>query len=168
MNKKLFFQGIKFLCLVLLIGGCSTSHKKTTVRDRSTFKKWEDVSARVSQGESKEPKQITRDVTVFYDLQKTDLNNDGVEEIIALYKTPVGSSGVKVISLADSAESKILFSKYFDSTDVQYKVRDGIPTIIVRGEGDVAGCGVNKAYCWDGKAFTLDKSSCKLSIVSEP
>jgi len=167
MNKKLIFQGIKFLCLVLLVGGCSTLHKKSPVKDAATLKKGEGFSSGVSSGESRKP-QITQDVMVFSDLEKIDLNNDGNEEIVALYKTPLGSTGVKVISLAGSAEGNILFSRYFDSPDVQYKLRDGIPTIVVRGEGDVAGCGVNKAYCWDGKAFTLDKSSCKLSVVSEP
>lgn len=168
MRKKQIFQGAKFLCLLLLIGGCSTLHKKSAVKEGISLKEEMIVSGQVPSEALKKPIRITQDVFTFYDLQKADLNDDGIEEIIALYKTPLGSSGVKVISLSESSEGKILFSKYFDSPDVQYKVRGGIPTIIVRGEGDVAGCGVSKSYCWDGKAFTLDKSSCKLSIVAEP
>ena len=171
MAKKPLLNFLKSLCVVLLIGGCTTLHKRYTVKECPSVTP--SVGALTTQqtpaaAASNITPKITQDVSIFYDLQKADLNNDGREEIIALYKTSEGSRGVKVISMSEPAEGKVIFSKYFDSPDVQYKLRDGIPTIIVRGDGDVAGCGVNKSYCWDGSAFTQDKSNCKLSVVTEP
>lgn len=97
--------------------------------------------------------ELTDDVVSFIDLKEIDLDNDGENEMVAIYNAGLNLRGVKVIKLNNSTGRKVIFSKVFNTNDLRFKVKKGVGTLIVKYRNS-AGCGWNKFYVWQGKEFS--------------
>lgn len=102
-------------------------------------------------------KRVLADVLVFRDLKEVDLDKDGAKEIIAIYATHSSASGVKVIKFRNG-KGEVIFERIFDTSDIKFEIKNGVPVLMVNEAGEAAGCdmrGVKSVYRWDGKAFVL-------------
>ncbi len=133
-QTEILFMSILVLC------GCST------IRFLEKSDK-----AKVKDAVNQEPK-ITDDILNFIDLKEIDLDNDGENEIAAIYNAGLNLRGVKVIKINSPAGRSVIFAKVFNTNDLRFKIRKGLLTLIVK-DRDSSGCGVNKFYIWEGKKF---------------
>lgn len=100
-------------------------------------------------------KRVMDDVLVFRVLEQIDLDKDGMKEIIAIYATDINSTGVKVIKFHNDG-GDVIFKRVFNTPNVEFAMRSGIPTLIVQEKEQTTGCawgGLKSTYRWDGKAF---------------
>jgi len=146
MGKKQIavFFALRILFIALLLLGCAMVKRKT-VPPTTAVESPKVVPPRET--------SITKDVRVFKDLHEIDLDGDGVEEIIAIYSTDKGLTGVKVIKIGNDKVENIIFKKSFITPDIKFELKKGIPTIIVKEKEYLFGLGLNKIYVWDGKTF---------------
>lgn len=99
--------------------------------------------------------RFTDDVLVFRDLQYIDLNNDGTKEIVAIYETASGSTGVKVIKMKGNDHGEVLFKHLFIGSKVKFEAKGGLALIVVEESGSGICRRLKKSYYWDGSAFSL-------------
>lgn len=142
-QNLIYYQTEILFMTILVLCGCSTIRfsEKSDKSDKS----------RVKNAVNQEPK-ITDDVLNFIDLKEIDLDNDGGNEIAAIYNAGLNLRGVKVIKLNKQAGRRVIFAKVFNTNDLRFKVKKGVLTLIAK-ERDSAGCGLNKFYVWEGNEF---------------
>jgi hypothetical protein len=137
----IFRLNILSVLILFFLSGCATTTK-------------------VSQGWQKRgTKGALDDVLVFNDLQQVDLDKDGQKEIVAIYTTnkPRHASGVKVVKFHND-KGEIIFERIYDSSNIEFVMKDNIPIIIVEKTVESAGCTTGKIrsyYQWNGKAFAF-------------
>jgi hypothetical protein len=173
-GKKLIFNGgiiVSFLTL-LLIQGCATAknkpaavvvpekeampEKKVAPEEVATAKEEKAVKKYIA---IKQPsKKIVMDDVLFYhDLQEIDLNEDEKPEIVAIYTNNLNLGAVKVLKIKDDKIEGVIFQETFNSPEIKFQVKEGMPIIIVKEKSYPFGFKTSKVYQWNGRAFICEK-----------
>lgn len=102
------------------------------------------------------PRRLTADVVVFYDLQLYDLDGDGVQEIVATYRSTANSTAVKVFRVVGKPESCLVVAQVFPNTcRLRFTLWRRQPALVAVGARGVLDWLFLKPtrYLWNGKEF---------------
>ena len=96
-----------------------------------------------------------------YETKEFDLYKDGRKEAIVIYAFGTHQSGARVIRFDNKNNPEIIFEHVTNTANTEFKIINGIPTLIFVESGYVpdyaTGKRYKKTYKWNGKEFRLGK-----------
>ena len=144
MIKEITLKRLNLLLVLFFLSGCSTT-KDTKIPSQQLAHLAPTIDKR---------DEFLEKVAVFRDLRQIDLDEDGREEMVAVYTSVDNATCVRVFRINNNRQ-ELIFKETFATPDVSFHIQNGVPLLVYKEYDASLRRRLNKIYHWTGERFTL-------------